>query len=66
MNNLILDNSKLLFIPLFILSILSVYFGYLAFEMFIGFGSSLYLNSIIIHPNKLNSIEIEFLPFIFK
>jgi len=31
-----------------------------------GFGSSLYLNSLIVHPNKLNSIEIEFLPYFFK
>jgi hypothetical protein len=63
---MIFESTGTLFLPLFILSILSVLFGYFAYELFIGFGSSLYLNSIIVHPNKLNSVEIEFLPFLFK
>lgn len=65
-NNIIFENTGTLYLPLFILSILSVFFGYFAYELFIGFGSSLYLNSLIVHPNKLNSVEIEFLPFLFK
>ena len=45
------DSPLLKTIPLIILSVAAVMFGYLTHELFLSFGSTFYLNSIYTHPN---------------
>jgi len=48
-------------IPLILLAIFSIFFGYLTKDMFIGLGSGLYLdNSIFIHPTHEIMLNTEF------
>lgn len=54
-------------VPLFILALFSIFFGYFASDIFVGLGSDFFGNSIFIHPNNINIIEAEFsLPLIIK
>ena len=54
-------------IPLFILALFSIFFGYFASDIFVGLGSDFFGNSIFIHPNNINIIEAEFsLPLVIK
>lgn len=53
-------------LPLFILSIGSIFVGYIFKDMFIGVGSSFFGNSIFVLPNNINLIEAEFLDPIIK
>jgi len=52
--------------PLFILSIGSIFVGYLFKDMFIGVGSTFFGNSIFVLSTNINLIEAEFLDPIFK
>nr|AUN44939.1 NADH dehydrogenase subunit 5 [Cyclocybe aegerita] len=53
--------SKLaVIIPLLILAIFSIYFGYIFSDLFIGIGSDFFKNSIFIHPNNISLVEAEF------
>ena len=47
-------------IPLFILSLFSIGFGFLISDMFSGAGSDFFGNSLFIHPNNITLIEAEF------
>jgi len=55
-------------IPLVILAIFSIFFGYLTKDMFIGLGSSFFSdNSLFIHPSHEIMLDTEFaVPTIFK
>ena len=54
-------------IPLFILALFSIFFGYFASDIFVGVGSDFFGNSLFIHPNNVNLIEAEFsLPLLIK
>ena len=54
-------------LPLFILALFSILFGYFASDIFVGVGSDFFANSIFIHPNNISIIEAEFsLPLIIK
>lgn len=55
-------------IPLIILAIFSIFFGYICKDLFIGLGSGLYTdNAIYIHPNNEISLNTEFaVPTFFK
>ena len=54
-------------IPLFILALFSILFGYFASDIFVGVGSDFFGNSLFIHPNNVNLIEAEFsLPLLIK
>jgi NADH-ubiquinone oxidoreductase chain 5 len=55
-------------LPLIILAIFSIFFGYLTKDMFIGLGSSYFMdNSIFIHPTHEIMIDTEFaVPSLFK
>ena len=54
-------------IPLFILALFSIFFGYFASDIFVGLGSDFFGNSIFIHPNNINIVEAEFsLPLVIK
>jgi NADH-ubiquinone oxidoreductase chain 5 len=59
------ENNFYILIPLFILSILSIFIGYWFSDIFVGVGN-IYLNDVIfINYNHFNYIEAEFLsPFI--
>jgi len=48
-------------LPLVILAIFSIYFGYLTKDIYIGLGTSFFIdNSIFIHPNHEIAIDTEF------
>ncbi len=60
------ESSIILGIPLFILSIGSIFMGYSLEDLFIGIGSNFWMGSILILPNNNNEFDIEFLPFLIK
>jgi NADH-ubiquinone oxidoreductase chain 5 len=54
-------------IPLGILAVLSVVFGYLSKDLFIGMGSDFFGNAVFIHPNNIILIDAEFaIPLFIK
>ena len=62
------EGDLFLTIPLIILSIFSIFFGYITKDMFIGLGSNLFIdNSIFIHPCHEIMLDTEFaVPTLFK
>jgi NADH-ubiquinone oxidoreductase chain 5 len=54
-------------VPLGILAILSIVFGYLSKDLFIGLGSDFFANAIFIHPNNIILVDAEFaIPLFIK
>jgi NADH-ubiquinone oxidoreductase chain 5 len=53
-------------LPLFILSIPSIFIGYLSRDLFIGLGSPFWNNALFVLPLNLNAIDAEFVPHFFK
>jgi len=47
-------------IPLLILAIFSIFFGYIVSDIYVGVGTDFFANSIFTHPNNLTLIEAEF------
>ena len=47
-------------IPLLILALFSVFFGYIVSDVYVGVGSNFFANSLFTHPNNLTLIEAEF------
>lgn len=62
------EGDIFLSLPLVILAIFSIFFGYLTKDIFIGLGSSFFIdNSIFIHPVHEIMIDTEFaVPVLFK
>ena len=60
------EGSLRMSIPLFILSILSIFIGYLTKDMFIGFGTNFWGSAIFIKPVNYLMTDIEFLSLKFK
>jgi NADH-ubiquinone oxidoreductase chain 5 len=60
------ESSYYIMTALILLSIPSIFIGYISKDMIIGFGSDFWSNSIYITPNKLNIIDAEFIPHIYK
>lgn len=60
------ENNIFILIPLFILSILSIFIGYLFSELFIGLGNNYISNSIFISFEHYNNIEVEFISPLIK
>ena len=56
------ESSFNMYLPLFILSIPSIFIGYLFKDMFIGVGTDFWGNSLFVLPNNYSGIEGEFLP----
>ena len=54
------ESSIATIIPLLILSVFSIFFGYIASDLYVGVGSDFFANSLFIHPNNLTIIEAEF------
>jgi NADH-ubiquinone oxidoreductase chain 5 len=52
---------------LLLLALLSIFFGAIARDAFVGMGTSFLANSLFVHPNHLSYVEAEFgLPLIYK
>lgn len=55
-----------MFIPMFFLSLNSIFFGYFFKDLFIGIGSNTWLNSFNYFSKNILILESEFLPFYIK
>lgn len=54
-------------IPLFILALFSIFFGYVFSDLFVGAGSNFFENALFVNPNNISLIEAEFsLPILVK
>ena len=60
------DAPILIFIPLFILGLCSIFAGYLLRDLFIGVGTCFWQNSLFTHPHRLLLLESEFIPHFIK
>ena len=58
--------SFTMIIPLFLLSIGSIFIGYLSKDLIIGLGSDFWGNTLFYLPNKVNILVAEFIPFKVK
>ncbi len=54
------ESSLAAIIPLTVLSLFSIFFGYLFSDMFVGMGSDFFGNSLFIHPNNITLVEAEY------
>jgi NADH-ubiquinone oxidoreductase chain 5 len=63
-----IHESKLpVIIPLFILSLFSIFFGFIFSDLFVGIGTDFFGNALFIHPNHISLVEAEFsMSVIFK
>jgi NADH-ubiquinone oxidoreductase chain 5 len=53
-------------LPLLILSVPSIFIGYLSRDLFIGLGSPFWNGALFVMPSNLNAIDAEFIPHFFK
>lgn len=54
-------------IPLTLLSLASIFFGFIFADLFVGVGTDFFGNSLFIHPNHINLVEAEFsMPLLIK
>ncbi len=54
-------------IPLFILALFSIFFGFVFSDLFVGMGTDFFGNAIFIKPNNISIVEAEFsLPILIK
>jgi len=54
------ESNITVIIPLLILALFSIFFGYVLSDLFVGVGSDFFGNSLFIHPNNISIIEAEF------
>ena len=61
------EASLAVIIPLSVLALFSIFFGFVFSDLFVGIGTDFFGNSIFIHPNNTSLIEAEFsLPIVYK
>jgi NADH-ubiquinone oxidoreductase chain 5 len=61
------ESDTFVIIPLVLLSLFSIGFGYIFADMFVGVGSDFFANSVFIHPNNISLVEAEFsIPLLIK
>jgi len=61
------ESNIFVIIPLIILALFSIFFGYISADLFVGVGSDFFGNSLFTHPNNIHLIEAEFsLPIYIK
>ena len=61
------ESTTPVIIPLFILALFSIFFGFVFSDLFVGLGSDFFGNSLFIHPNNISIVEAEFsLPLVIK
>lgn len=54
-------------IPLVILSLMSIFFGFIAKDLFVGMGSDFLSSALFTHPSHISLVEAEFsMPLFFK
>jgi hypothetical protein len=58
---LVIDSPLLMTIPLLILSIGAITFGYLTHELFLSSASSFYFNSLFFHPLSVSILDAQFI-----
>nr|WJJ45476.1 NADH dehydrogenase subunit 5 [Pleurotus ostreatus] len=54
------ESNLAIIIPLVILALFSILFGFVFSDLFVGVGSDFFGNSLFIHPNNISIIEAEF------
>jgi NADH-ubiquinone oxidoreductase chain 5 len=54
------ESNIAVIIPLLILALFSIFFGYIFSDLFVGVGSDFFGNSLFTHPNYISLIEAEF------
>ena len=54
------EASLAVILPLFLLALFSIFFGFVFSDLFVGVGTDFFGNSIFIHPNNIAIIEAEF------
>src|SRR5580693_7385845 len=54
------ESNLAVIIPLLLLSLFSIFFGFVFSDLFVGVGSDFFANSLFTHPNKISIIEAEF------
>jgi NADH-ubiquinone oxidoreductase chain 5 len=54
------ESNVFVIIPLLLLALFSIFFGYIFSDLFVGVGSDFFANSLFIHPNNISIIEAEF------
>nr|YP_010192441.1 NADH dehydrogenase subunit 5 [Amanita sinensis]QZN08178.1 NADH dehydrogenase subunit 5 [Amanita sinensis] len=54
------ESNITVIIPLLILALFSIFFGYVLSDLFVGVGSDFFGNSLFIHPKNISIIEAEF------
>lgn len=54
------DAPIIVMVPLTILSLLAIFFGYIAKDLFVGMGSDFLSPSLFIHPSHISLVEAEF------
>ena len=60
------DSPFAMAFPLFLLSLGSIFLGYLTKDIFIGVGTPFWNSAIFISPHNLNIIDAEFIPIFIK
>ena len=56
------EPGKRMLIPMLILSVGSIFIGYLGREMFVGVGTDFWGNALFTHPENMTILEAEYLP----
>jgi len=54
------ESNLAVIVPLLILALFSIFFGYIFSDLFVGVGSDFFGNALFIHPNNISIIEAEF------
>jgi NADH-ubiquinone oxidoreductase chain 5 len=52
--------------PLILLTLLTIFIGYFSKDLFIGFGTDFWVNSIFLQPSHYTLIDVEFIPVFYK
>jgi len=60
------DSGLAMSLPLFLLSLGSLFIGYTTKDLFVGVGTNFWSNALFIHPSHLSLWEAEFLPSSIK
>lgn len=54
------ESNIAVIIPLILLALFSIFFGFIFSDLFVGVGSDFFGNSLFIHPNNISIVEAEF------
>src|SRR5271155_3924566 len=54
------ESNLAVIIPLLILAIFSIFFGFIFSDLFVGIGNDFFANSIFTHPNNIALVEADF------